>query len=264
MVAAKLAFIHRTLWQRDQAYRWAVLLGPPPLLGCALAALALAAIHHVLPMQQAPSANIPWARWNPPVPRDGQPFTEPPAAPIPPTDAKGGYAGYRPGWLGFIHPMTIDAAMDTNVIAVPQAKFDIDQTTISLGRILDAGPPAGLFVGEARTFVVIRTAGLYAFSVQLERSSPETANCLVRLGSHTHRLLRNVNINMNGQVVLKYPATEFQLQPGLFFVGLVVGCWRGDHMVGPGDVTLMIRRPGESSLQPAKADELIWPVAPAN
>lgn len=73
-------------------------------------------------------------------------------------------------------------------------------------------------------------------------------------------MVRSINLNTNGQAVLTYPPTEFRLEPGLFVLEVGVGCWRGDHMVGSGDVTVMVRHPGELTLQPAAADELIRPV----
>lgn len=260
MLAAKLGFVHRLLWQRDRAYRWAVLLGPPPLLGCALAA----AIWSVVPRGTRPStvagADAPWAEWKRPVPQEEQPFTEAPSTPLPQRGADGKLVGFEPGWRGAIHPMTVSVTMDADVSGSVVSRFTLDQPVIPLTRILDAGPPSGLFVGDMTGFVVVSTPGSYALSVRLARSSPQSANCLVRLGSARHRLLRNINMNVNGQAVLNYPLTEFQLQPGLFSVAVAAGCWRGDQMVGPGEVTLMIRHPGEDAPQPARADEVVRPV----
>jgi hypothetical protein len=263
-LAAKLVFVHRTLWHREQAYRWAFLflLGPPPLLGCAVAALAWSFVPPFA--AHAPSAaqgsDAPWAHWNRPAVEDGQPFTEPPTASLPRSDASGRYGGLQTGWTGEIRPMSVDATMEVNVMGSVLGSFTLDQSTIPLARILDAGPPGGLFAGTARTFFVVRTAGLYAFSARLTRSGTQSANCLVRLGSRHHKMLRAIVLNAAGDAVLKFPATEFRLEPGVFLVLVAVGCWRGDHMLGSGEMTLMVRHPGESVLKPVMADEVMRPV----
>ena len=96
--AAKLGFVHRTLWHRQTAYRWAALLGPPPLLGCAVAVAALAIAHQYAAHTPVPAAgsDVPWARWTRPVAQDGQPFTEPPGAALPASDGTAASWGFRP------------------------------------------------------------------------------------------------------------------------------------------------------------------------
>ena len=258
-LAAKLAFVHRTLWQRDRAYRWAVLLGPPPVLGCALAALAWAAVQQAAPHASVRGSDAAWARWDRPVPQEGQPFAEAPTAALPQTDASGRFVGFQPGWQAAIQPMSIDTTMNAVAIGTESATFTLDQATIPLARIVAAGPATGLFLGLAKTFFVVRTPGFYAFSLRLARSGPQSADCLVRLGSAQHRMVRNINLNTSGQTVLTYAATEFRLEPGLFLLVTAVACWRGDHMAGAGDLTVMVRRPGDAALQPVAADEVIRP-----
>jgi hypothetical protein len=258
-LAAKFAFVHRTLWQRDQAYRWAVLLGPPPLFGCALAALIWAGVQHMSLTQPGQDAGAPWAHWTRPVPQEGQPFAEAPTAALPRTDESGRFVGFQPGWQGTIQPMSVDAVMNVHVVGSVLTNFTLDQPTIPLARILDAGPPTGLFVGIAKAFLVIQTPGLYALSVRLTRSGTQSADCLIGFGSAKHPMVRDVNINTSGQAVLNFRPTMFQLEPGLFRLTVAVGCWRGDHMVGPGEVTVMVNRPGDHMMRPAAADELIRP-----
>jgi hypothetical protein len=190
----------------------------------------------------------------------GQPFTEAPTASLPRSDASGGYVGFRPGWTGGIHPISVDATLEVNVSGSVLGSFTLDQPTVLLARILDAGPPTGLFVGIGRTFFVVQTPGLYAFSARLTRAGTQSANCLVRLASSHHQMLRNVVLNSAGDAVLNFPATEFRLEPGLFLLQVAAGCWRGDHMVGPGEMTVMVRHPGESVMKPAMADEITRPV----
>lgn len=74
-------------------------------------------------------------------------------------------------------------------------------------------------------------------------------------------MVRSITLNAAGRAVLTYPATEFQLQPGLFSLAVAVGCWRGDQVVGAGDLALMVRHPGAAALEPAAADELVSPLA---
>ena len=261
-LAGKLAFVHRTLWQREQAYRWAVLLGPPPLVGCAVAALALAAIQPLTTQTPSPASgsNAPWAHWKGAVVKQDQPITEAPTAPLPRLDETGWFAGIQPGWTGDIYAMSVDATLDINVLGTVLGSFTLDQPTIPLSRIIDAGPPTGLFVGGAKTFFVVQTAGLYAFSARLTRAGTQSVECLVRLLSHHHRLLSAVVLNAAGNAVLNFRPTEFRLEPGLFLLQVAVGCWRGDHMVGSGELTIMVRHPGEAALKPATADELTRPV----
>ncbi len=257
---ARLAFLHRALWQRDRAYRWAVLLGPPPVLGCALAALAWVVLAQVAPGRVVPDASVPWARWTRPVAQDGQPYAEAPSAPLPPADASGRRAGFGPGWQGRIQLIVVDATRDADVLGTTLATFTLEQPVLPLARILDAGPRTGLFVGVARTSFVVPVAGLYAFSARLTRSDTRAADCLTRMGSLHHRMVRSITLNVPGRGVLTYPATEFQLQPGLFALDVAVGCWRGGEVLGAGDLVVLVRRPADAGLVPATADELIRPL----
>ena len=262
---AKLGFVHRALWDREPAYRWAALLGPPPLLGSAAAALAWAVAHLFAVHAPTPAAgsDVPWAHWTRPVAPEGQPFTEAPGAVLPPSDGHGGYLGFQSGWAGAIQPLSVDATLDVNVIASVQGRFTLDQPTVPLERILDAAPPTGLFVGTGKSFFAVRTAGLYAFSARLTRAGTQSANCLVRLASGHHQMVRNVVLNSAGTAVLNFAPTEFRLEPGLFLMQVAVGCWRGDHMVGTGELALIVRHPGDAVSKPATADEVMKPVQKA-
>jgi hypothetical protein len=257
---AKLRFIHRTLWQRDQAYRWAAVLGPPPLIGCALAALALAGWHRLPDDTAVRASKAPWANWTRPVPHGEQPYTEAPTAALPQTDAGGRFVGFQPGWTGEIRLMTLDATKDANVSSSGLASFTIDGPTFPLARVLDAGPSGGLFVGTAQTFFVVQTPGLYAFSARLVWQGAQSADCLVRLVTPRHTMLRNVTLNIESQGAVNYPPTTFTLQKGLLGLRAAAGCWRGDRAVGPGTLTLMVRRPGQAAFSPAAVDELIRPI----
>ncbi len=258
-LAAKLAFVHRNLWQRDHTYRWAVLLGPPPLIGAAMAALVLAALPATwFGASTTQSGGASWAHWTRSVPQEGEPFAEP-TLKLPPRDASGHYQGLQAGWRSDVHPLSVDATRDVNVNGSVLASFTLDQPDIPLQRLVDAGPPTGLFVADAQSFFVVLTPGLYSFSVRLARSGTQSADCVVRLNSTRHRMVRNINLNTDGNAVLTYTATQFRLEPGLFKLGVGVGCWRGDRELGAGDLTLTVRNPGEATLRPADADELVRP-----
>ncbi len=256
--AAKFGFVHRTLWQREHRYRWAVLLGPPPLIGCAVAALVLAGIQR----HQAPPGafgQAPWAQWTRPVIQDGQPFGETPRAPLPPRDASGRYAGLQPGWVGGVQSFTVDATMDVRLVA-PAGSFTLDQPAIPLSRILDAGPATGLFAGTGTALFAVPSGGSYAFSARLTRAGTQSATCMVWLGSAHHRILRNEVLDVAADGVLNFPPVQFRLQPGLFIIQFATGCWRGSQMDGAGELILMVRRPGEAALTPATAAEVLRPM----
>src|SRR6202012_3243469 len=95
MFFSKLGFIHRRLWDRDGFYRVALLFGPAPLVGGAVAA----GIWLVVQGLPAPTAPVPaWAKL--PQSSDGEsaggePHAVAPAAPLPPIGADGGYRGYE-------------------------------------------------------------------------------------------------------------------------------------------------------------------------
>ncbi len=259
-LATKLAFVHRTLWQRDHIYRWAVLLGPPPVIGVAIAALCLAVIPTIWTGTSTPTGGAPWAHWTRPFARQTQPFVES-TLPFPARDASGRYRGLQTGWRGQVHSISIDATRDVNVNGLVLASFTLDQTDIPMQRTVDAGPAAGLFVAAAQSFFVAQIPGLYAFSARLSRAGTQSADCLVRLGSFGHPMIRNINLNTESHAVLTYPTTQFRLAPGLFRVGVGVGCWRGDRVLGAGSLTLMVRTPGEAAMRPATAWELMRPAS---
>lgn len=258
-LAAKLAFVHRTLWRRDRVYRWAALLGPPPLLGGAASVLALAAWQAVAVTPAAGGADVPWAQWTRPVADRGGVVTEAPDLALPPADAAGGLAGFTSGWLGAVQPVTMDAAMDPDLHPTELRSFTVNGPGLPLGSILASAGQAGLIAGTARTRVVIRTAGVYGFSVRLARSSMAPADCLVRLGTRHARLISNLTLGDGGDEIRTPPAVDVRLEPGLAWFGVAVGCWSGGQVAPTGDVTLMIRHPGATALVPARADEVVRP-----
>jgi hypothetical protein len=253
------AFVHRTLWSRHPAYRWAALLGPPPALGVVLAFGVLAVLHGFQAGIPGPDRNAPWAHWTRPPNRDAQPFAEA-TAPLPQSDASGRYVGFEPGWHGVIQPLSVDATMSTTVTGTILARFALSQPTVPLARIVEAGPASGLFVGTVSASFVVQAPGVYAFSARLTRSADQPENCLLWLETSAHRMFRNVNISLSGQGVLTYGTTEYRLEPGLLHLVLATGCWQGQSMNGNGEVTVLVRHPGQAEFQAVAADELISPV----
>lgn len=253
-LTGKLAFVHRTLWTRDLAYRWSVLLGPPPLLGIAAAAIIMVAVQW-MSGPRGQDRPPPWAHVTPRADREGQPFAEPTAA-LPQKDANGRYQGFEPGWHGVVQPLSIDATM-TSTLGQAQGSFALSEPTIPLSRIVDAGPPTGLFAGTVNAWFVVQTAGIYTFSAQLVRSGTQSANCIVWLETPKHHMFRSFNLNTGGQAVLNFEATAYKLEPGLLHLILATGCWRGDHMIGAGEVTVTVRRPGQPGFQALTSGDLI-------
>ena len=108
--------------------------------------------------------------------------TEAPDLALPPSDAAGGLAGLTGGWQGTAQPVTVDATMDPNIHPEVLRRSAVNGSALPLARILIADRRAGLNAGTARARIVVRTAGVYGFSVGLARSSLEPADGLVRFG----------------------------------------------------------------------------------
>ncbi len=185
--AAKLAFIHRRLWERDPTYRAAVLLGPPPLLGCAIAAALWTALHAV----PRPTAPPPWAHLDHPATASEAPRAVEPTAPLPPAGPDGALAGLRPGWRIRIRPIEVSPTLDVTIAPTPVASLALDAPTIDMDRLLAAAAPNSRpFVGVATALLAIRTGGTYALAMRLDRAAGPPADCLVRLGTREPARLR--------------------------------------------------------------------------
>jgi hypothetical protein len=159
---AKIRFIHKRLWMRDATYRVAFLVGPPPLIGIVVATLVWLGVQASRqPVSEATGSNLIWAQYTPPVAPEasGPPAAVTPDAAMPATGATGVPVGLTTGWQGVIVPITINAALDVDVLTTPLATFLIDEVAIDQDRILAAGPQGGLFVGEANAFLAVKTEG---------------------------------------------------------------------------------------------------------
>ncbi len=252
----KLGFIHRRLWRRDGLYRAALLFGPAPLLGCLL---AVTVWEGVLAVRSAPQPPPPWAApqspasWN----TDAAPQTLQPVRPLPATDASGGLTGYEPGWRASINPIEVGTTMDVDVKAAPLSTFTHDGPAVEMSRILAMGPPDSLYVGIGRGFLAVRTAGIHALTLRVERPAGAPADCLMRLGLGPRRIVSNVQLQLARDFDTVFDAARFDLKPGLYPIAWAFGCWRGHDAIGPGRLTVLVGHPDDQSPQPARPDDIV-------
>lgn len=253
---AKLAFVHRRLWQRDGTYRAAVVLGPPPLLAAILAALLWLGVHASSPPRPATAPLPPWAAPSGPrtavstdAPRAIAPGMELPASGLP--------AGLVAGWRGGIQPVEIGAAMDANVLPKRLAPLVLDEPSLDLQPIMKAGPAIGRFVGVGMATLVIHTAGIYALTLRLQRADTERLTCLQRLVFDNQRVVSNLELDLLGPATRNFEPVSFALQPGLYPIAAAFGCWADQQEKGAARLSVLIRHPGEQDFRPARADEIL-------
>jgi hypothetical protein len=253
----KLGFIHRRLWDRDGLYRIALFFGPAPLAGCAV----VASIWFIVRALPAPVVQLPdWGKpsqsaenWS----TTGEPQTVQPAAPLPAVDADGGLTGYETGWRATIRAVEITPTLSTNIMPTPLTTFFVNGSTIDLVPIIAAGPKGTKFVGTGSGFLVIRTPGIYALSLRIDRPPGPTADCLTRLGFGPRRVVSNYALASQGATSRTFDAAKFDLQPGLYSIGWALGCWRDQDSVGQGRITVLIGRPGDQTLRPAGPEDIV-------
>ena len=253
----KLGFIHRRLWDRDGYYRIALLCGPAPLLGCAVAAGIW------LMMRAVPAPIVPPPAWGkPPQATEnwsttGEAQTVEPARPLPPGGANGGLNGYEPGWRATIHTVAVSPTFNTQIEPPSLGAFVVNGSTIDLAQIRAAGPQGTKFVGTGSGFLVIRTPGTYALSLRFATDPGPTADCLTRLGFGSRKVVSSFALAFPGDNSKTFDAARFDLQPGLYPIGWALGCWRDQETVGSGRITVLISHPGDQALQPARPDDIV-------
>jgi hypothetical protein len=259
---SKLAFVHRRLWDRDGFYRIALLFGPAPLIGCGVAA----GLWFMIGALPAPVVQPPeWGK--PPQASEswstrGEPNTVQPALPIPPVGAHGKLSGYVAGWRATIHTVEVSPTYNTEINPTPSSAFFVDGSTIDLAPIIAAGSKDTKFVGVGSGFLVIRTPGIYALSLRFERPAGPIADCLARLIFGPHKVVSSYNVANAGNSSKTFDAARFDLKPGLYSIGWVLGCWRDQATVGPGHITVLMSHPGDQALQPAGPDDIVRPELP--
>lgn len=255
----KIGFIHRRLWEREALYRTALLFGPVPLLGCMLAA---ALWESVVALGGMTTHQPPWAVpqhaevWN--TDADG-PQTVRPAKPIPLIGANGALTGYEAGWRVAASTIQVISALDVDLKPDALATFFLEGSSIDMAQILAKGPSASLYVGVGSGFLVVRTAGIYTLSAQLERPAAPVADCLVRLGFGPRRVVSNLEVSITGDISEIFPGARFDLQPGLYPIGWAFGCWHDGKVIGPGRMTLLVGGSSDQDLQPARSEDVVRP-----
>lgn len=259
---SKLGFVHRRLWERDGFYRVALLFGPAPLIGCGVAAGIWFIVRAVpTPVVQPPDwGNPPQAaeNWS----TTGEPQAVEPALPIPLVGANGKLSGYAAGWRATIHAVEVSPTFNIEIKPTPLSAFFVDGSTIDLAPIIAAGTKDTKFVGTGSGFLVIRTPGIYALSLRFERSPGPIADCLTRLSFGPHKIVASYNLANPGDVSKTFDAARFDLKPGLYSIGWVLGCWRDQVSVGPGRITVLMSHPGDQALQPAGPEDIVRPDIP--
>jgi len=255
----KLGFIHRRLWDREGLYRVALLFGPAPLIGCGVAAgiwfMVRALPAPIVPPPdwgKAPQAAVNWST-------TGEPQTVQPARPIPSVGANGGLRGYEAGWQATIRAVEVGPMLNLEIKPTPLSAFFVDGSTIDLAQIIAAGPKDTKFVGAGSGLLVISAPGTYALSLRFERPPGPVADCLARLSFGPRAVASNYESPNPGNASKTFDAAKFDLQPGLYPIGWVLGCWRGQETVGPGRITVLVGHPGDQALQPARPDDIVRP-----
>jgi hypothetical protein len=257
---SKFGFIHRRLWERDGFYRAALLFGPAPLLGCLVAGAVWAGI-------QALGVNTPqppsWAIVHPPtVPpsADNRPRTVQPDQPLPATDADGSLSGHQAGWTVTAHAMQFSPTLEATVAPSTLSTFNtffLEGPAIDMARIISAGPKDQLYVGNGAGFLAIREAGVYGLAVRLERPVGPVANCVMRLGFASGRIVARLELALAESTSKTFDGGRFDLQPGLYRINWGFGCWHEHEMSAPARMTVLVGHPGETAPQPARPGDIV-------
>jgi hypothetical protein len=259
-VFSKFGFIHRLLWSRDGLYRGALLLGPAPLVGCAIGA-AIWAGYQAIPRTTEPPPS--WAVVRSPTMPTGagdQPKTAQPARPLPPANPDGTLAGYQAGWIVTAHSVQITATMDANIDRSTLNGFNVFSLVgpdIDMARIAAAGPKNTSYIGIGSGFLVVREPGVYAMTASYERPAGPPASCLIRLGFGGGLVVANLELNLVNSSSRSFNVDRFDLQPGLYPILWAFGCWHEHEMSGLGRMHVLIAHPGEPTPLPARPGDIV-------
>jgi hypothetical protein len=256
--AGKLAFLHRQLWRRDFLYRAALLLGPAPLVGCLVGGAAWLAWQG---LPRAIPAVPPWASidnrqiW----PNYGQPVMLAPSRPLPDETPDGRLVGYRFGWQGSLHPLEERPTLEVDLKAAPATPLLLNGPAVDMLSIANAAPASGLFAGLGMGYLVIRRAGVHAIAVRFEREPAAPATCLIRASVGGRRIVSDVELRVSGDMFKTSTPMLFDMEPGLYEMGMAFGCWRDGAVAGPGQARMMVSRPGATVLLPVDLGAIVWP-----
>jgi hypothetical protein len=260
----KLGFVHRELWRRDRPYRISLLAGPAPIVGIILAgavwwALSLFSFgtvnHTPPPWATAVSKPDVWGMGD-------QPQAVSPAHPLPAAGSYGAFVGMTPGWQAVINAVEIGPLLEIKIEPTPLSGFTLEGPGIDMDRVLAMHSIEPMYVAKGLGYLAVRTAGIHAFSLRLERPAGRAADCVAGLGFAGRKVYSEVSPNLVNDVSRTFDPAHFDLQPGLYRVEWVFGCWHDRIEAGPGRMTLLIQHPGEEGLQPARPDEIIHPEHP--
>jgi hypothetical protein len=256
----KLDFIHRRLWQRDGLYRFALLLGPATLLGGGLAFALWTGVQAIGQTTQHPP---PWA---PPIrPADmvtsTGPLTVQPAYKLPAPDSDRPATSYETGWQVTLRALEISPTLDVQVNPTPLLAFAIDTATADMAQLTARGPKGALYAGVGSGFLAIRAAGAYTLTLGFQRPAGEAANCFVWLSFGSQRIFSNVDLNIVTDATKTFSRGSFDLQPGLYPVTWMFGCWHDREMVRSGRISLLIGHAGEQKLSPVPPDDILRPAS---
>ncbi|MGA9868048.1 MAG: hypothetical protein WBQ75_16610 [Acetobacteraceae bacterium] len=167
--------------------------------------------------------------------------------------------GYEVGWRVTANPIQVSPTLDVNLQPIPLTAFSVDGPSVDMAQIAAGGPKGSLYVGVGSGFLAVRTAGVYALSVRVERPAAPIANCLVRMGFASRRIVSNLELAVVKDFSKAFDAARFDLQPGLYPIDWAFGCWHDHDVIGPGRMTVLVGHPGEPTLLPARFDDIVRP-----
>ncbi len=263
---AKLAFIHRYMWERDTLYCLSLFVGPAALLGVAGAAVAwMSATAFGITKSSSQQPPTEWAKrsmdatmWPP---GDPQPNTAKPYGPLPELDASGAPIGssFRPGWTVQIRSIEMISGQFWTIGSKAISGFINQGASIDIDRLKSSAPPASESVGVGTGLLIVRNAGLYSFAVRTDRFAATIADCLSSLHFAEKKITVARDNGLFADFARTYPASHFDLKPGLYFMAWEFGCWRNQQLVGPGTLTVLMARPGEVELSPIRREDVVFP-----
>lgn len=280
LLFARARFAHAWLWQRDETYRIAIVLGPPVLLGLGL---ALGAAHELTKLRAgtAPAwlaqawAAIPWpgatpsgaAGWAKPLPgaglpQDGTVTAIAPDEAMPPDGPATALSRLAPGWLGQILSVQGREDLDLGLAELPLGTVDLPKTTLDMASLIAAAPGPGRHVLAATGVWLVRDGGQTALSVRITRPAGRDtapANCLSRVGIGHVLAISDVQLGLPAGKELVYEPVQLGLKQGFCRVGFAFGCWHGDGTPAAASASLVTGHPGSTTLSPLGPTALYHP-----
>jgi hypothetical protein len=135
-----------------------------------------------------------------------------------------------------VFALDITPTLSTDIKRTPLSSFFVDGSTIESAQIIGAGPKNARFIGAGSGFLAVRAPGTYTIALRFER--PPRANCGLPQAPRF----------WNAQYRFELYAARFDLQPGLYPISWVFGCWKDQEAVGPGRISVLVGHPGDQAL----------------